>query len=129
MKNIYLVSLFVLMFCCINSCNDTKTSSISYPSITVIGERTCTGKVVSLPNPPTNPNEPALPGTVLCLETVPEDYILTYNGHWLFEEMLTIDGVTYYLTDEVEITGTVKVTELSATQKYLELEIVEIKKI
>ena len=98
------------------------------PVTTVLGQRTCEGTIVSLPNPPTGTSEPPLPGMVLGLETDTESYILSYNGHWESEDKITIDGTEYAVGDRVEITGMASSTRISDTQEYLQLEILTIAK-
>ncbi|WP_418449897.1 hypothetical protein [Alistipes sp.] len=98
------------------------------PVTTVLGQRTCEGTIVSMPNPPTGTSEPPLPGMVLGLETDTESYILSYNGHWESGDKITIDGTEYAVGDRVVVTGTASETVISPADKYLELEIATIQK-
>jgi len=98
------------------------------PVTTVLGQRTCEGTIISLPNPPTGTSEPPLPGMVLGLETDAESYILSYNGHWESGDKITIDGSEYAVGDRVVVTGTASETVISPADKYLELEIAAIQK-
>lgn len=97
---------------------------IDYPEpvVTVLGERTCTGEIIEVPNPPHDPEEPVLPGVVLALQTVDGAYILTRNGGWIFDQRLTVAGTVYMVGDRVEITGTATSVQITASE-YMELEV------
>jgi len=119
--------------CGMSSCHEKDDGSpddggTNYPVTIQLGQRTCEGTIISMPNPPTGTSEPPLPGMVLGLETETESYILSYNGHWESEDKITIDGTEYAVGDRVEITGMASSTRISDTQEYLQLEILTIAK-
>lgn len=121
MKLIYLILCFVASGSCLNSCN--KDNSSAPPLI----ERTCKGTIIFLPNPPTG-EEPTLPGMILGLKTFSVDYILTCEGAWLFDGLISIDSKKYNLDagDEVIVTGYASKKGDYSTQEYIELEIKKI---
>ena len=127
MKTSYLLAFLLASSCCIGSCSKDKTPD---SATILLGERTCSGTIVSLPNPPSD-DGPTLPGMVLGLKTTSEEYILTRNGAWLADGSITVDGKAYVLEegDETEITGMASKTRISSSQEYLELEIKTINKI
>lgn len=125
----------LILSCCLlaltfgmSSCDDNDKENIGYPVTANLGERTCTGKLVALPNPPDGSDEPIVPGTVMGLETDTEKYLLTFGGKWAWEESATVGGVVYTLGERVGITGTAKRTKISASEEYLELEAGKIEK-
>lgn len=127
MKTNYLIVLLLALSCCAGSCSKDKAPA---SATTLLGERTCSGTIVSLPNPPSE-DGPTLPGMVLGIGTTSEEYILTCNGAWLADGTITVDGKAYVFEvgDEAEITGMVSKTRISSSQEYFELEIKTINKI
>lgn len=105
-----------------SSCEKDEPET-SYPRTTVLGDRTCTGRLVLLPDPPHSTSEPILPGMVLGLEASSGDYVLTVDGHWIADESITIAGSVYSVGDEVGITGTASSVKISGTETYLELTV------
>ncbi len=113
--------------CGICSCSDDDKTD--YPATTVLGERTCTGRIIALPNPPDGSSEVPLPGAVLALETESGGYILSHDGQWIWEETVTVGGTVYTIQDRVEVSGTASMTKISATENYTELSIKTIRKL
>lgn len=107
---------------------DTADKEDTYPQITPLGEHTCTGRLVLLPNPPHGTSEPTLPGMVLGLETSSENYVLNVDGHWIPDETITIAGITYSVGNQVGISGTATCVKISDTERYSELTIKSIDK-
>lgn len=119
---------FLATVCIISACNDKDSRADDTPTIVLLGERTCTGDIVWLPNPPDGSSEPTLPGLVLGLKTNSRDYLLSYNGKLIWKEPITIGGVSCSVGDKVEITGMETLTKISASEKYYTLKIETIRK-
>ena len=124
----FLAMCLLAAICGMNSCHEKDDKETNYPVTTQLGQRTCEGTIVSMPNPPTGTSEPPLPGMVLGLETDTENYILSYNGHWESGDKITIDGIQYAVGNRVVVTGTASETVISSADKYLELAIATIEK-
>lgn len=123
MKTCKILSICLLaMLLGFSSCEKNDREA-SYPRTTVLGDRTCTGKLISRPNPPHGTSEPILPGMVLGLETSSDNYVLTVDGHWIADESITIAGSVYSVGDEVGVTGTASVVKISAAEEYRELAV------
>lgn len=122
-----LLSSLLAMLLSLSACDKAEKEN-AYPQITPLGERTCTGRLVLLPNPPHGTSEPTLPGMVLGLETSSENYVLNVDGHWIPDETVTIAGIIYSVGNEVGITGTATCVEISDTERYSELTIKTIHK-
>jgi len=129
--------VFVLFLCCGNSCkkNNEKPPdeppNEEYPIITVLGERNCIGEIIWVDNPACMSSvDPCPPGggDVLGLKTVSGNYVLSYNSQWFLEPVLIAENIVCQIGDKVEITGTVSVVQISASEKYTQLEIESIKK-
>lgn len=124
---IILLSCLLAILLSLSAC-DKADKENAYPQITLLGERTCSGRLVLLPNPPHGTSEPTLPGMVLGLETSSENYVLNVGGHWIPDETVTIAGIIYSVGNEVEITGTATCVKISDTERYSELTIKSIYK-
>lgn len=122
-----ILSSLLAMLLSLSAC-DKADKENAYPQITPLGECTCTGRLVLLPNPPHDNSEPTLPGMVLGLETSSENYVLNVDGHWIPDEMVTIAGIIYSVGNEVGITGTATCVKISDTERYSELTIKSIYK-
>jgi hypothetical protein len=81
------------------------------------------GKLVRVPNPCTG--IPCLPGVVWALETAENIYVLSFNNHWMIDN-LVIDNTEYSMEDSVVISGTVHHKYDINNTAYIELEIEEI---
>ena len=100
-------------------------------SINTFGQDVYSGKILPKGNPcpPPDPDDPCMPGIVLWLETTSQDYVLTINSFWIWDDPFIFDGVEYGWDDEVEITGTVTVWTEIYSEVVFELEIEAIKKL
>lgn len=125
-KRHYLLVVLLASFCCISSCSKDDPASAR----SLLGERTCSGTILLLPNPPSN-DGPTLPHMILGLRTTTEEYILTCDGSWQSDRTITIKGQTYLFEDgdKAEVTGIASEIQLSSSQSYLELKIKTINKI
>lgn len=128
MKSNKFLTICLLAFAiCASSCADKPEDKEKYPMTTVIGEQTCVGKIVFVPIPPFT--DPPLPGVVLGLETESGDYVLSSDEHRVDDETVTVGDVVYSIDDEVRITGTVSVIQISESKEYAELEIKTIERV
>lgn len=118
----HLLICLLIMLPALHSCQKNERET-TYPQTTVLGERTCTGTLVSLPNPPADTSEPTLPGLVLGLKTSSGNYLLKVGGHWIFDENITIADALYSVGDKVGITGTASSVKISGEEEYLELTV------
>jgi len=96
-------------------------------SINTFGQDVYTGKIIRWMNPCPPLPEDCDPGLVLWLKTTPQNYVLTINSKWIWNDKMIFDGVEYRVEDEVEITGIVTVRQ--GREEYHELEIEAIKKV
>ena len=91
------------------------------------GQNTYSGKIIYMPNP--CQTDPCLPGVVFGLGTTSNNYVLTINFNWIWaDNSLIVEGVEYFIDDEVEITGTLTTKHDINSNEYTELEITTIKK-
>lgn len=98
------------------------TSKEGYPITTLLGEGVYTGEIAGVPNPPFT--DPPLPGIAWGFESGAEEFVLSYDSQWYWgDEDLVIEGVEYFLGDEVEVTGTLSRVQFDAEREYLELKI------
>ncbi len=118
-----LMALLCMGACTSSDENVPDDGTTTYPRTETLGERTCQGELLAVPNPPTGTSDPVLPGMVLALRTTTGDYILTRDGHWTADEQITVGGVDYAVGDRVEISGVVSSVHVSPDERYLELEI------
>jgi len=94
--------------------------------LNIYGQDIYIGKIIGKGNPCMA--IPCLPCAVLWLETTSNDYVLSYNSHWICDDEITVDDSEYFVDDEVEITGTIITKQDINSNEYIELEIEAIKK-
>lgn len=129
MKTARIILSCLLALLVMGSCNKEEASD-GNPVTTMLGERTCTGEIVEVPNPPSTTSEPTLPGMALGFTCADDTYVLIHMGNWMFaDQPLLVDGISYAVGDRVEITGTASFVQVSPTQEYLQLEIRSIRRI
>lgn len=130
MKTYRMAAICLLASICFaGACNDDASGpeKENYPVTTLVGERTCSGTIDWLHMPPLNPTDPVLPGLVLGLKTAEGEFILKFGKQWYTEEPITVGGVGYTVGDKVEIEGTLRKTQATASDAYFELEIQKIR--
>lgn len=127
--NYFMLCLLAGAVCVACSDKDEKDdpAKVSYPITTVVDEGAYTGTITTLPNPPDG-SDPILPGTVLGLETTSGKYILKIDGRWCPDRTFTFDATTFTVGEKVRITGTLTRTQVSATEEYMELAIIDIER-
>lgn len=131
MKTYRMAAICLLASICFaGACNDDASGpeKENYPVTTLVGERTCSGTIDWLHMPPLNPTDPVLPGLVLGLKTAEGEFILKFDEQWYSDETITVGGVVYTVGDKVEIEGTLRKTQATASDAYFELEIQKIRK-
>jgi hypothetical protein len=116
--------------------NSNEKKIIDIETIRKINEQnTYVGQIVWEWNPscrpPVFPSCPSDESEVLSLEIVVDDYILplvlSFDSH-LLTEKFTIEGIEYFVNDNVEITGNLSAKQDVHSRQYVELEIVTINK-
>ena len=95
--------------------------TLYYPII--LGEQTITGKMIMNGNPCPPSDFPCVPGVILWLETSSDNYVLSSDMRWIWNEKVIIDGVEYLEGDEVVITGIVSKWIDMHSKEYYSLEI------
>ena len=94
-----------------------------------LGEQTIVGKIIVKGNPCPPSDMPCLPFAVFWLETTSDNYVLTINSQWIWNDKIIVNDVEYFLDEEVEITGEVKVWQNQFYEEYYSIEIISIKKL
>jgi hypothetical protein len=119
MKKLFFVAITVCLCCFIlNSC---KSDPDPYEYPITLRENTYIGTIVWKGNPCTT--TPCLPGIIFWLDTDSADYVLFVNSHWINADKITVDSIEYFVDDEVQITGTVKICQDVNLKEYSNLEI------
>ena len=95
--------------------------------LNIYGQDTYSGKIIGMGNPCPPSEYPCMPCIVLWLETTSNNYVLSFNSHWICDDKIVVDGIEYFIDDEVEITGTVSTHIDMHSEEYFNLEIESIK--
>jgi hypothetical protein len=116
MKKIKLLLFFISVF--------------SFISISTLGQNICTGKIICKGGPVFDPDDIPIPCVISWLETDTCDYVLSLNSHWICGCELTVNGIDYFIDDEVIITGMVTFLGTNIYSKNIyEIEIATIEKL
>ena len=99
----------------------------AFMCLNIYGQNTYIGKIIGEANPCTT--IPCLPCLVLWFETTSINYVLSFNSHWICDDKIVVNGIEYFIDDEVEITGTITTKQDINSNEYTELEIKSIKKL